>query len=110
MRARTWPGTITGKGAAMRDFFIQGFEIVLTLVLLACAVGITALAIGVLMGPVTLSDSLPPAQGLAWAAAILLGGWLSLLVVGGALFLGLGIYHNTRRTADTLELLITLRR
>ncbi|MFK7938135.1 MAG: hypothetical protein AB8B82_02055 [Roseovarius sp.] len=94
----------------MRDFFIRGFEIVLTLVILAAAVGVTALAVGVMMGPVALSEALPPAEGPAWAAAILLGGWLALLVIGGALFLGFGIYHNTRRTADTLELLITLRR
>jgi len=30
--------------------------------------------------------------------------------VGGSLYLGLGIYNNTRRMADTLDLLLTMRR
>lgn len=94
----------------MRDFFIRGFEIVLTLVIVAAAVGVAVAAIGALMGPVPIGAGVAPLQGPYAAAAILLGGWLSLLVLGGALYLGLGIYHNTQRTADALELLITLRR
>jgi hypothetical protein len=31
-------------------------------------------------------------------------GFVALLVYGGLLYLGLGIYHNTRRTAELLEM------
>ncbi|GIT89740.1 hypothetical protein JANAI62_07750 [Jannaschia pagri] len=94
----------------MRDFFIRGFEIILTVVLVMAAVGVAVLAIGVLMDPIEVAPDLPPLEGPLMAVVILLAGWLGLLAVGGALFLGLGIYHNTQRTADALELLITLRR
>ncbi|WP_371155114.1 hypothetical protein [Jannaschia sp. 2305UL9-9] len=94
----------------MRDFFIRGYEIVLTLVIVAAAVGVAVAAIGAMIGPISLGAEVAPLQGPYAAAAILLGGWLAVLVIGGALYLGLGIYHNTQRTADALELLITLRR
>ncbi|MGB3408859.1 MAG: hypothetical protein WBA67_15360 [Jannaschia sp.] len=94
----------------MRDFFINCFEIILSLVIAMVGVGVAVAAIGALMGPVQLGSGLPPAQGPLAAIMIFLGGMLTLLVLGGALFLGLGIYRNTARTADALELLIALRR
>ncbi|WP_179378608.1 hypothetical protein [Jannaschia marina] len=92
----------------MRDFFIKGLEIVITVVLILAAVGIAVVAIGALFGGVPVGEF--RIEGPAMAAVVALGGYLGLLVIGGALYLGLGIYANTRRTADALELLITLRR
>lgn len=94
----------------MRDFFIKGLEWIIALLVIAAGVAIFAAAVGALMGPLPLGEGYPVIEGPTAAAAILIGGLLSLLVVGGALFLFLGIYENTRRTADALELLITLRR
>jgi hypothetical protein len=92
----------------MRDVFIRGFEIVLSVALVLAAVAVAAAALGALMGEVPAGGAV--LTGPVAALAILLGGWLAVLAVGGALFLGLGIYHETRRTADALELLIALRR
>ncbi|UWQ19158.1 hypothetical protein [Jannaschia sp. M317] len=94
----------------MRDFFIKGLEIVISVVIVLAAVGIVVAAIGALMGSVPTAPGLPPIEGPLAAAVILIGGALTLLITGGALYLFLGIYANTRRTADALELLITLRR
>ena len=94
----------------MRDFFINSLEIILSVVLVLAGVGVAAVAIGAVMGEVPMPEGLPPAKGPLAAIAILLGGTLGLLVIGGVLFLGIGIYRNTLRTADALELLITLRR
>ncbi|MEM8851518.1 MAG: hypothetical protein AAGE03_15985, partial [Pseudomonadota bacterium] len=71
---------------------------------------VAVVSIGALFGGVTLADGLPRIEGPVAAAIFALAGSVALLVIGGALYLGLGIYANTRRTADALELLITLRR
>ncbi|MEL6587465.1 MAG: hypothetical protein AAFY65_08685 [Pseudomonadota bacterium] len=92
----------------MRDFFITSLEWIINIVMVLCAVGIAVVAIGALFGGVPVGDYV--IQGPLMAAAVAIGGVLGLLVVGGSLYLGLGIYNNTRRAADALELLLTLRR
>lgn len=92
----------------MRDFFIKALEVIITIVVVVAAVAIAVVAIGALFGGVPVGAF--RIEGPMMAAAVALGGYLGLLVVGGALYLGLGIYANTARTADALELLITLRR
>ncbi|MEM7641206.1 MAG: hypothetical protein AAF366_01610 [Pseudomonadota bacterium] len=94
----------------MRDFFIEALELIIGFFLIAASVFVAVVAIGALFGGVTLGGGLPTIEG-PWAAVIFaVSGTVVLLAVGGALYLGLGIYANTRRTADALELLITLRR
>lgn len=92
----------------MRDFFIKALEVIITIVVVLTAVAIAVVAIGALFGGVPIGTF--RIEGPMMAAAVALGGYLALLVVGGTLYLGLGIYANTARTADALELLITLRR
>jgi hypothetical protein len=56
-------------------------------------------------GSATVSEALPPGtSGPVAGAIILVVGFVALLVYGGLLYLGLGIYHNTRRTAELLEM------
>ncbi len=88
----------------MRDFFIRGFEAVLTVVLIIAALGIVAVAAMAAFGNATAVEGLPPGtSGPLAGLIILVGGFLALVVYGGLLYLGLGIYHNTRRAAEALE-------
>lgn len=91
----------------MRDFFIKSLEWIINIVVVLAAVGIAVVAIGAMFGGVPVGDYV--IEGPMMAAAVAVGGVLCLMVVAGALYLGLGIYNNTRRMADTLELLLTLR-
>ena len=87
----------------MRDFFIRGFEAVLSVLLIVAAIGIVIAAGAVAFGGGSV-DEMPSGTGGPIAGlVILVGGFVALIVYGGFLFLGLGIYHNTRRTAEALE-------
>jgi hypothetical protein len=89
----------------MRDFFIRGFEAILSLVLILLAIGIGVAAGLVAFGSPTAAEALPSGlSGPVAGALILVGGFVTLLVYGGLFYLGLGIYHNTRRTAELLEM------
>ena len=89
----------------MRDFFIRGFEAVLTVFLVLAAIAIVAAAGLAAFGNPTAIEGLPQgASGPIAGAIILVVGFLVLLVYGGLLYLGLGIYHNTRRTAEAAEM------
>ena len=41
--------------------------------------------------------------GLLAGLAVWFGGGIWLMMTGGMAYLGLGIYHNTRRTAEAME-------
>ena len=89
----------------MRDFFIRGFEAILSVVLVIAAIGIGAVAGMTAFGNATVIQGLPAgASGPVAGLIILVVGFVALLVYGGLLYLGLGIYHNTRRTAMALEM------
>ena len=85
----------------MRDFFIRSLEVVINIVvvLMALAIVITAgiIALGHGMGPN--GEAGGPLVGLA----MLIGGAIYLILFAGFMYLGLGIYQNTKRTADLLE-------
>ena len=86
----------------MRDFFIRGFETILSVILVIAAIGIVVAAGFAAFGaPVVGAPT--GLQGPLAGLAILVGGFVGLIVYGGLLYLGLGIYHNTRRTAELLE-------
>ncbi|MBI1493698.1 hypothetical protein [Halocynthiibacter styelae] len=81
----------------MRDFFIGAFEKLI-------AVVIVLMGIGVLIGSV-IAFSTPSYQGGGALPGFLMlfGGAIYLIMFGGMSYLFLGIYHNTKRTADALE-------
>jgi hypothetical protein len=76
----------------MRDFFIQWFERLVSVIVVLMGVVIVLVAL------VVLSQ-----QGVLAFLGVLLIGAIYLVLVGGGMFLGLGIYQNTKRTADLLE-------
>ncbi len=79
----------------MRNFFITWSEKLV-------AVLMVLLILGVIAGAVAMSLSPEPGAMIA-AVALLAFGGLYVIMIGGVLYLGFGIYHNTRRTAEALE-------
>ncbi len=76
----------------MRDFFIMWFERLISVIIVIAA---AAVVIGTVVTLV---------QGLfLQALAVLIGGSLYLVLIGGAMFLGLGVYQNTKKTAEMVE-------
>ncbi|MBI1417402.1 MAG: hypothetical protein GC146_09280 [Limimaricola sp.] len=94
----------------MRDFFIRSFEMLISVILALIALGILLFAgfvafgqPGGMQGMGPMGGMGPMAQGPLAGLLILIGGGLYLIFIGGLMYLGLGIYHNTRRTADAIE-------
>lgn len=92
----------------MRDFFINSLEkvvnVIVVLLGLAVLIGAAAATFGQgHMGPNGMGmGGGGPLAGLM----VLIGGGLYIIVVGGFLYMGIGIYQNTRRSAEALEKLL----
>jgi hypothetical protein len=88
----------------MRDFFIKSLEMLVNVIVVIMAIGILIVAGMVafggngMMGP-----GGQPMGGVGMGLLILIGGGLYLILVAGFMYLGIGIYQNTKRTADLLE-------
>lgn len=82
----------------MRDFFINSLEKILNVI-------VVLMAVAIIIG--TLFVLFMGGQGffgnLLSAILVLIGGALYLVLFAGMAYLGLGIYQNTKRTADLLE-------
>ncbi len=80
----------------MRDFFINSFEKLITVIVAISALGT------VIAGLTTMfSDG-----GFFGGILVLILGAIYTIVLGGVLYLAFGIYHNTKRTADAVERLV----
>ncbi len=80
----------------MRDFFIQSFEMIVSAIVVIAAIGVF---IGGLVMMFNAQGGFLPGLGI-WIV-----GGIYVLFLGGAMYLGLGIYQNTKRTADAIEAL-----
>ena len=78
----------------MRDFFILWLERIVNAVVI---LGAAAILIG---GVVAMFS---PQGGILQGLLVWLGGAIYLTVMAGMIYLGLGIYNNTRRTAEAVE-------
>jgi len=79
----------------MREFFIGSFEKLVGVI-------VVLLAVGTVIG--ALATMFSGQSGSFFAAiAVLIGGALYTIMVGGMLYLALGIYGNTKRTAEAVE-------
>ncbi len=79
----------------MRDFFINALDKLITVVVILMILGVLIAAVMVSMD----SNN----GGILMGLAVLVGGALYVILLGGFMYLGLGIYHNTRRTAAATE-------
>ena len=86
----------------MRDFFINSLEILVSVFVVLLGLGVLVFAAmaafggGGGMGPGGMSG---PLAGVA----ILIGGALYVIFIGGFMYMGIGIYQNTKRSAEALE-------
>ncbi|MGR3622684.1 hypothetical protein [Pseudophaeobacter sp.] len=80
----------------MRDLFIGLFEkLVGGFVILLC--------VGVLVGAVAAYLAPAPNGGLLSAVLVFTAGSVYAILMGGMMYLFLGVYHNTKRTAEAIE-------
>lgn len=84
----------------MRDLFIGLLEKVIHVIVIVAMIGVVVGAILGAMNP-------PPGfnAGLI-AVGVLFGGAVYVTLMAGFMYLGLGIYQNTRRTAEACERMI----
>ncbi|GAA6195789.1 hypothetical protein [Pseudophaeobacter sp.] len=82
----------------MRDLFIGLFEKLVGAVVILLCLGVLIAAGAALVAP-------GPNGGLLPALAILVGGSIYAILMGGMMYLFLGVYHNTKRTAEAIEAL-----
>ena len=90
----------------MREFFIRSLEIVVNIVVVLLSIGVVISALGVMFSGIhaTGADgSQVSISGPLAGLGILLFGAIYICILGGTLYLGLGIYHNTKRTAEAVE-------
>lgn len=89
----------------MRDFFIRSFEVLVGIIVVLLGLGVLIAAGIAAMGGSQLGPGMSggPLTGLA----ILVGGAIYVTFIGGLMYLGLGIYQNTKRTAEAVERMVT---
>lgn len=85
----------------MREFFIGAFEKLVGVIIVVLALGVLIAAAVASFG-----DGMGPGGGqggILQGLAVLIGGGIYVIFIGGVMYLGLGIYQNTKRAADLLE-------
>jgi high-affinity nickel permease len=86
----------------MRDFFIRALEMVINVVVVIAAIGIVVGAVVTMIGGPMLHEQ-GGLSGVLAGLLVLVVGFLNLTLMAGFVYLGLGIYQNTKRTAEALE-------
>ena len=88
----------------MRDFFINGFEILVGIIVVLMIIAVLGLAgVTAFGGSGTVIQGMPLQGGILAGVAILVGGLLYVVFLAGLMYLGLGIYQNTKKSAAALE-------
>lgn len=82
----------------MRDFFIKWLERVINILIIIGAVAVVLTGFGAMV-----SAPYGAGSGLITALTIWVGGGIYLILTGGIVYLGLGVYNNTLRTAEATE-------
>lgn len=87
----------------MRDFFINAFEKLVAVIVVLMCVFVVIAAVGVAFGGGMGPGGPGAGGGVLMGLLVLAVGAIYVVLIGGAMYLGLGIYQNTRRTAELLE-------
>lgn len=80
----------------MRDFLISSLNNLVSII-------VVLTMIGAVLGALTILNDPQAPYPTVSALAVLIGGFVSTVVFGGSVFLLIGIYENSKRTADALE-------
>ncbi len=85
----------------MRDFFIRSLEKLIGVIIVLMSIGIILGALGVAFG----GGYGPDGQwgGVFAGLLFLCFGAIYVVLMGGFMYLGVGIYQNTLRTANAVE-------
>ena len=86
----------------MRDFFINSLEKLVAVFVVLLAIGVVMGALAALMGAGHMNGQAGMPGPVAALLILLLGG-IYVIFVGGFLYMGIGIYQNTKRSAEALE-------
>ena len=90
----------------MREFFIRVLDsligVFVVLAVIVVLIGSVGAFTGTTSGPYGMSGGGNVLAGLV----ILIAGSLYICFVAGFMYLGLGVYHNTKRTAEAVEKLV----
>ena len=87
----------------MRDFFIRSLESIVNVLVILGAIGVVIAALAAGFGGGSMG---PNGEGFGGPLAfivVLVFGFLYLTVFAGFIYLALGIYSNTKRTAEAVE-------
>ena len=84
----------------MRDFFINSFEMLVGVIVVLLSLGVLVSAAMAAFGG---GMGMGGQSGLLMGLAILIGGAIYVIFIGGLMYMGLGIYQNTKRTAAAVE-------
>ena len=87
----------------MRDFFINSLEVLVSVIVVVLALAVVVAAGVAAFGTGTGTMAPGGMSGPLAGAAILVGGALYVIFVGGFLYMGIGIYQNTKRSAEALN-------
>lgn len=79
----------------MRDFFINSLEMLINILVVLMIIGV------VVVSAIVMFDNYN--GGFLAGLGVLVGGAIYVILTGGMLYLFLGIYQNTKRTADAVE-------
>lgn len=90
----------------MRDFFIRALEHLIGFFVVIMLLAVVGGSIAVM------ATGLPQpnggtVSGVGAGLFLLVVGLLYTVLIGGFMYLGVGIYHNTKRTAEAMELMKT---
>lgn len=86
----------------MRNFFINSLNLLIGVFLIFMTVAVLAAVATAFAGGYTTPDG-QQVGGALMGVGILIAGALYIMFIGGFMYLGLGIYYNTKRMADALE-------
>ncbi len=86
----------------MRHFFIRVLDLLIGVVVVIGILGVLISSAAMITVGVPGPDG-TTISGVGPGIAVLVAGLLYMIFLGGFMYLGVGIYHNTRRTAEAVE-------
>ena len=88
----------------MRDLFINLFEKLVGLLVILMIISVLALSAMVMFGGGSaMMGPFGPVNGIVPGLLLLVAGLIYVVFIGGFMYLGLGIYQNTKATAEALR-------